>query len=449
MRLAALAFVLGALPSGGLLAQDPAGEPEAAPEKQVDPPPTQPAPPALPSPPVLDAATPFDHTAYEAALGGIVAAYPDLVRARSLGKSRGGRDLWLAVVADGSGGDPGRRPAAVLVTDLEPSPATAGRPPGPEAALFALSSLLEQARAGGATRDRLRRCTLYVLPAPDPDGSFGAAPSPGPSVGPPAAPSPEGQHAAIEPRRFRLDRNFPAGWEPYDADGGGAAGATACPYPLSEPESRTLARFLLERTNLSTLIVLDGQPASGIQREGRTVAAGSLEAFCAEVLDGAVQVLEPFRGESRSSPTGSAPEGFYQAADEVAAALDDLPRLECAAPKVERLRPEVWLVDVPLSNAGRLPTLGRTGRATTASSVQLRTNGGRVVACAVQRPVQSGAGGTYDAVRGARGTWPLGHLEGRASVGVRLVVEAAEGTKLEAVFESPRSGTARATVELR
>src|SRR6185436_8719846 len=121
---------------------------------------------APPAAPVIDYTARFDLASYEAALGEIAAAYPDLVRVRSLGKSREGKDIWLAVVADTSAGEPGRLPAALVTTSL-------GAPVrGPEPVLFTLARLLAAARSEAALKERLRSVAIYFLPALDPDAAF-------------------------------------------------------------------------------------------------------------------------------------------------------------------------------------------------------------------------------------------------------------------------------------
>lgn len=88
---------------------------------------------------------------------------------------------------------------------------------------------------------------------------------------------------------------------------------------------------------------------------------------------------------------------------------------------------------------------GRSARAVDASSVRLRTNGGRVVACAVRR----GGADAFEYLRPAKSLWLLGDLGGKESLSVRLVVQGDEGAAVEAVFEGPRGGRARADVSLR
>ncbi len=461
-------------PAGG--EKKPQGEPPPVPSTA---PPTEKLPPpqeppkkeekaAAPTAPVLDYTARFDLASYEAALGRIAEAYPDLLRVRSLGKSRGGREVWLAVAADTSAGDPGRMPAAAVLTDLAPlvarveagaresaqaasrsSPSVAG----PEAALFALASLLERARADTKVRGELARCALYFVPAPDPDGTF-----------------PAGEADAVPaPRRCRLDRNFPASWEPFDAEPSAAG-----PYPLCEPESRMLARFLLDRANLSMVVALTkssaperkdapgGSPSStpggtdvssGADSSGsasggsceRSSVPGSLETFCREILDASVLCPEPWKGAPRTTAVGSAPEGFSAVAAQVEGLLGQLPRLECGATKTERLRTDLWLVDLTISNAGLLSTFGETGRDPDVASVRMKVSGARVVACAQA----GGAAGSFEASRGGPEIWALGHLGGGERVGVRLVVQADEGAGLQISCDSLRGGTARASASLR
>lgn len=406
--------------------------------------------PAPPAAPVIDYTARFDLASYEAALGEIAAAYPDLVRVKSLGKSREGKDIWLAVVADISAGDPGRLPAALVTTSLS-APVR-----GPEPVLFALARLLAAARSEGALKERLREVAIYFLPALDPDAAF-PRPHPaspvGPSsdapvsdAGPPPGPA-ASEERGPEPRRARLDRDFPARWTPF-----GEGAAVHAPYPLAEPETRLFARFLVDRANLSAIVVMGENGAAGNSADPAATAVadapsepGSLEAFCLDVLDVAVVRPGPWSGTARPSPVGSAPEGFHAAAALVRDLAEDLPRLEASAQKVERLRPDLWVVDLAVANGGRMGSSGRSARSVEGSSVRLRTSGGRVVACAVRRAGTE----SFDYLRAAKSLWPLGNLGGKESLSVRLVVQADEGAAVEAVFEGPRGGRARADISLR
>lgn len=74
-----------------------------------------------------------------------------------------------------------------------------------------------------------------------------AAMPPGPGAGPAAMP-----HLRRAPARWGLDfnRNWPAHWHPEGRQPG------AGPYPLSEPETRAVAEFVLARPNIGAYIAL-------------------------------------------------------------------------------------------------------------------------------------------------------------------------------------------------
>lgn len=396
-----LLLLLAAAPARS---QEPASPPTAEPEAPA---------PVLPLP-ALDFTKPFDHAAYESALGALAEAFPDLMRVRSLGKSRGGRDLWLAVLADTLAEEPRKHPAAVVVTDLLDSPA--GEVAGPEAAIFVLESLLVRARDDAPFRERLASSALYFLPAPDPDHAF----------------------ATPAERACRLDENFPARWLPF-----GPEVRAPGPYALSEPESLTLARFLLERENLSTLVVLSrGDAGAG---SSRAPSAGSLRAFARETLDLALIEAGPWTVETKWTPLGDAPAGFAAAALRALEVLDGLPRLACGAPKLERLRPDLWLLDLPLRNQGLLPSLGEESRRAGIPSVSMRVSGGRMVACALREAGSE----SYRALHESSEIVPIGHLDGQSTRDVRIVVQAEEGAELSITFSSSRAGTEVVGVTLR
>ena len=449
---------------------------------------------AAPAAPVVDYTARFDLASYEATLGGIAAAYPDLLRVKSLGKSRQGKDIWLAVVSDVAAGEPGKLPSVLVATSPKPA-STAGSAAGergPEAVVFALAELLQSARQDAALRELLQHTAVYFLPVLDPDGAFPAAPA---STAPPGPPAPGtaaatrslSQEGSPELKRARIDRDFPARWSPSAGVGAGAAGAVEPsnggaaigPYPLSEPESRLLARFLVDRANFSAVVVMSdpsartdagsssasepaaksaspGEPAAksaspGEKDPARTEPAdgpcepGSFEAFCLDVLDAAVVRPSPWSGATRACSVGKAPEGFHSAAALVRDLAGDLPRLECAVSKVERLRPDLWIVELSGANPGRMACSGGCARMPGSSAVRLRTNGGRVVGCALRRP----EGASFESLRPAKNLWALGDLGGKESLAVRLVVQADEGTAVEAAFEGPRGGKSLAEVSLR
>lgn len=411
-----------------LLAQEPPPQPEPKPaeeparqEPAETPPPAPEEPPvAVRPPPLLDFMKPFDHVAYEAALGAIAEAFPDLMRVRSLGQSRGGRDLWLAVLADTVAEEPRKHPAAVIVTDLAPGPH--GDVAGPEAAIFVLESLLVRARNDPELREQFKRSALYFLPAPDPDHAF------------PPSPGTESSQERDPASECRLEENFPARWQPF-GDGVRAPG----PYALSEPESATLARFLLERENLSTLVLLSREEPPDAD------SPGSLRAYARETLDLALREARPWAGERKQTDIGGAPEGFETTAALALNALQGLPRLECAAPRLERLRPDLWLLDLSLKNPGVLPTLGDASRRLGFPSVSMRVSGGRMVACALRVAGSE----SFKALETSLEILPIGHLDGSEVQDVRVIVQAEEGAELSFSFSSSRAGSSVVGATLR
>lgn len=86
----------------------------------------------------------------------------DSVRARSLGKTLGGRDVWLVTIGEE---DVAGKPAVCIVGNT-----VAGHLAGSEIALGIAESI-----AGGAGDEGMKglldRATIYVLPRPNPDGS--------------------------------------------------------------------------------------------------------------------------------------------------------------------------------------------------------------------------------------------------------------------------------------
>jgi hypothetical protein len=399
--------------------------------------PTESAPP-LPVP-RFDFTTTFDHAAYEAALGRIAEAFPDWIRVRSLGKSGGGRDLWLAVVADPAAGDVRRLPATLILTDL--GEGVSGAVAGPEAALFVLENLLARVRADPAERERFRGSAVYVLPAPDPDLAFRAGVD-------------EGARAAR--RSTRLDENFPARWLPF-----GPAVASPGPHPLSEPESRTLARFLLERSNLSTMVLVSRRPvlapvASSPEEDGPAAAVpsahppGSLRAFGRDVLDLAVLDAHPWEGAATETEFGLAPGGFATTLEHVETAVEALPRLASGPARVERLRPDLWLVDLTLTNTGMVPTLGGASRRPGIASVSMQVTGARLVSSARRSSDDEPYEAFVQTISGSEeAIVAVGHLDGLGRLGVRLVVEALEGAEISATFTCARAGVASTTATLR
>ena len=410
----------------------------------------------------LDYALAPSESAYAAELAALVAQHPARARTSSLGTSRGGRELVLLTLTDLGSGDPDKKPAVLLVTGLDPS--FDAQPAGPQAALFAARDLLERAAADPAFAAWLARTSVYVLPAPDPDAVF----APG----------------GAQPRACRLDRNFPADWQPWSSQT-----CAQGPYPLSEPETRSIARFLTQRANIGAIVLLsrgadvldagaageselerilyariagalaasgtrtdagagtaaeaaagteDRAAADALARRSQAFAreSGSLGAFCRAHLAAFVVSIDPFGTAVGETPLGRAPAAFTTIAGTVARLARELPRLACTVQKTERLRERLWKIDVAVENQGLLPTLPEVERARCASSVWLEATGGRIAQLGVSR------GDTADANAVLRppGSWMVGHLDGREKLVLHVLVEAAEGTSVELVLKTLREG---------
>jgi hypothetical protein len=431
----------------------------------------------------FDATRAMDAGTYAALVERLVLEYPDLARAQSLGKSRAGRDVWLLTCSDLRTGDPAQKPALCIACDLPP-PASArantandGSEPSdagiasPEAALFVVARLLHEARTKPALAALLQERTLYVLPSIDPEHG---SPSRSDALDP-------------TPRACRIDRNFPAGWQPWGAEPG-----VQGPYPLSEPESEAVATFLAQRSNLSAVLLLArdgrivvrsatvresadssraGRDASRDERDCERVCAaiaragegrdatpsaathdarivlhppsdiarhgGDFVSFCADLVGLSVFASAPWSNDSIETPLGPAPLGFETATAFVERLLSALPRLSTEAPKVERLRNNLWMIDVVVHNDGLLPTLGDAARERGGDTgFAVRAREAKLVAAAVRRAADA----SYEALRPQDGGAQVGHLDGQERVSLRLLVDAAEGTSLDLSFDSQRAG---------
>lgn len=420
------------------------------------------------APALRDFSTLTEFIAFEAALTALEKSAPEWLKLESLGKSRGGRDLWLAIATDTRVGEAGKKPALFVFTDLAPSGppegASANAPAprgeridvgGPAAALAALDDLLDRARMDSSVQELLRRTVVYCLAAPDPDDAFAA-------------------DAALGARASRLDRNFPFEWAPH-VDGG--------PYPLSEPESQALASFLVAHPNIAATLILSraelrpreatpdddcrlsprerglcariaeltGAPASGLAIGGARLRPaddfarddGSLAASC-EGLLGAFAFLAT--GPVDPLATSTSPDGAHpvRGGDLVLTLAQSLPRLVAGPPALDRLRADTWMVDLVLENRGLLPSLSEALRARMCASVWLEAAGARVVAAALRRTSAS----SFEPLRAPSGRLFLGHLDASESCTLRLVVQAAEGGVLELGFDSLRAGRERVSVPL-
>jgi len=238
-------------------------------------------------------------------LHAFAASYPDLCRLRSLGKSFEGRELWAVELGTGPLEE---KPGYYIDGNLHASEVT-----GSAAAIYTIHYLLTRFASDPQCRRLLEELALYIVPRVCPDGAEacltgGVGPYnlrssvrlwPEPTEQPGMQPcdmdgdgytllmrwvAPDGEwkvcnldrrlmvprdphertgvfyklmwEGRIEgydgvqikaaPNKWGLDlnRNWPANWEPSVRQSG------AGPYPLSEPETRALAEYILSLKNL-------------------------------------------------------------------------------------------------------------------------------------------------------------------------------------------------------
>ncbi len=87
----------------------------------------------------------------------------ELAEVVSLGKSAGGRDVWLITIATGK---PESKPAIALLGNVQGSHLAGG-----ELALRMVQQLIAKGEKDDAVKKLLERVTLYIIPRPDPDAS--------------------------------------------------------------------------------------------------------------------------------------------------------------------------------------------------------------------------------------------------------------------------------------
>ena len=109
-----------------------------------------------------------DHAALTKSVQSLAGANKSLVRVASIGKSRGGRDLWAIEIAGPGAVPPGKRPALLVAAGFEGDDLT-----GTELALAVAEHLAKNAAGDPAVKERLEASTVYVLPRINPDGAEG------------------------------------------------------------------------------------------------------------------------------------------------------------------------------------------------------------------------------------------------------------------------------------
>jgi len=103
-----------------------------------------------------------------AALQSLAGAHNAIARISSIGKTRGGRDIWAVEIANPAGVPPAKRPALLVAANFEGDHLV-----GSEIALSVVEFLLKNYAGNAEIKQRLDNSTIYVIPRVNPDGAEG------------------------------------------------------------------------------------------------------------------------------------------------------------------------------------------------------------------------------------------------------------------------------------
>lgn len=247
----------------------------------------------------------LDYQELTLALKELVSERPDLSKMYSIGKTYEGREMWMVEITNYSLGDPLRKPGMYIDGNHHASEVT-----GSMVCLYTIWYLLSRYDTDPFVRDLVDTKTFYILPriaqdgaeiflhtpytlrsstrvyperdreeglvpedvdgdgwilqmrVKDPDGEWKVSRAdprlmvrrqPWDTEGPFYKVYPEGVlknwdggEIKIAPPKWGLDlnRNYPANWEPEAGQRGSG------PYPLSEPETRNVADFIISHPNI-------------------------------------------------------------------------------------------------------------------------------------------------------------------------------------------------------
>lgn len=243
-------------------------------------------------------------------LRALAETFPQLIQLDSCGESLEGRAIWVATVTNRASGAPESKPALYIDANIH-----AGEPAGSAACLYTIHYLCSQYGQDEAVSRLLDHRTIYILPRTNPDGTERYLTTPSDQWGS-MRPYPEGvvwdglERCDIDgdgeillmrlvdpngewkvsdqdprlmvprlphefggtyyrlysegelvgekaspadlpalPRTYQLNlnRNFPAGWNIEAFQPGGGA------YPLSEPECKAVAEFIMAHPNIGAV----------------------------------------------------------------------------------------------------------------------------------------------------------------------------------------------------
>jgi len=109
-----------------------------------------------------------DYAELASALKALAGAHQPVARLETIGKTRGGRDVWALEIANPAGVPPAKRPALLIAAGFEGDHLV-----GTEIALSVAEFFLKNAAADAGVKQRLDSSTIYVVPRVNPDGAEG------------------------------------------------------------------------------------------------------------------------------------------------------------------------------------------------------------------------------------------------------------------------------------
>jgi len=203
----------------------------------------------------------YEYDEIVAHMRSIAAAYPELVRLETIGKTLQGRDMVVAIVNSDKTGPDTDKPAMWIDGNVHGNEIQAA-----EAVLYTLWYLARSYGVNDDLTELLDQKSFYLLPSQNPDGRaywFDAPNTPSSSRAnqrpvdsdadglfdedPPDDLDGDGQINEDGAGGDDMNRNWPSDWQPTYIQGG------AGPFPLSHPETRAIADFILAHPNIAAV----------------------------------------------------------------------------------------------------------------------------------------------------------------------------------------------------
>ena len=109
----------------------------------------------------------YDHAGITDICKKIAAAYPDLAKLESIGKSFKGRDIWALTITDFKKGDPAKKPGMYIDGNIHSNEVQ-----GAEFSLYTAWYLTESFNDTKYIQELLGEKVFYIFPSINPDGRY-------------------------------------------------------------------------------------------------------------------------------------------------------------------------------------------------------------------------------------------------------------------------------------